>query len=820
MKKLNLIIVLVLVSFFNAYSYEFTGAKWPGLNPVVKYYLNEQGCEDVPDEWDILHRSFEVWDEVPSAVIETEYAGMTAESNIAKDGKNIVKWADKDEWPLGPRVIGACYTWRQGTILEEFDIVFNSQNYTWGVNGEEGRMDIGHIATHEVGHALGLDHSKVSGAVMWPTAKMNDTTNRALDSDDSLGLTILYPRTGTNNHAPIITSKAITEAVAGVRYTYDVEAYDPDGDSLIYRLHEYPLNMRIDSLTGVITWFPKFLDLGSHSVTVTVTDVMGKSAHQIYTINVSNLVVYTNNDTIGFMDTMYHNVYVSPMDEYGVFAGNIELQYDSDQMVVLDIDTVGSILKGVSFVENIDHDTIKVAFAGSEAFSGEGVLFRIKLLIYPEWCGTALEMPITKAFFNDGDPEATTSSGTVFMHCGDGFTLDGKLLYLGNNVGVGGADVEILQTKQTTKTTEDGYWAFLAPRSKEAYTISFAKDSGDIRDAVSAYDASLILRYVVDLHPLKTYPLQDATADVNTNHMITAYDAALILRFIIGYNDATSIGKWVMVPQDTTVPDHLEPNHNNNVYCYMIGDVSGNWKQYEKERRADSPAGTVSLMEYEGADEITEEDTIVIYKTSISVNEAFEDVYAGEFEINYDSSKFELFDVKPSVLLNGFLSESNAINGKIKIVFAGIEPLEDTGTLFDIRLKSKETIIDEIPSSEMTYCRLNESSDQAVSINENVKNIYAPLALSTGMKSIYPNPFKGLINIEYAIKSSEHVKLAVYNLQGREVVTLINGTKQSGLHRVQWDGKNMSGQELSAQVYLLRFITSSKSKTVKLFKVR
>ena len=46
-----------------------------------------------------------------------------------------------------------------------------------------------YVAVHEIGHALGLQHSDVRGSVMWPTAK---TGAPVLHTDDSNGIRSLH----------------------------------------------------------------------------------------------------------------------------------------------------------------------------------------------------------------------------------------------------------------------------------------------------------------------------------------------------------------------------------------------------------------------------------------------------------------------------------------------------------------------------------------------------------------------------------------------------------------------------------------------------
>ena len=90
------------------------------------------------------------------------------------------------------------------------------------------------------------------------------------------------------NSSPIIESTPATTTKEGAVYTYDVEATDPNGDTLTYSLTNSPTGMTINSTTGVITWTPAAA--GSFDVTVEVSDG-SKSATQSFTITVDETLL-------------------------------------------------------------------------------------------------------------------------------------------------------------------------------------------------------------------------------------------------------------------------------------------------------------------------------------------------------------------------------------------------------------------------------------------------------------------------------------------------------------------------------------------------
>jgi PKD repeat protein len=72
------------------------------------------------------------------------------------------------------------------------------------------------------------------------------------------------------NHAPTIISTPDIYVTVGQTYNYDVNATDPDGDTLNFSLSDKPSEMIINSSTGLISWVPA--SAGNYEIIVKVTD--------------------------------------------------------------------------------------------------------------------------------------------------------------------------------------------------------------------------------------------------------------------------------------------------------------------------------------------------------------------------------------------------------------------------------------------------------------------------------------------------------------------------------------------------------------------
>ena len=80
----------------------------------------------------------------------------------------------------------------------------------------------------------------------------------------------------------------------------------------------------------------------------------------------------------------------------------------------------------------------------------------------------------------------------------------------------------------------------------------------------------------------------------------------------------------------------------------------------------------------------------------------------------------------------------------------------------------------------------------------------------------YPNPFNLTTAILFSAPKSEQVELAVYNLLGQRVRTLLSGVALQGTGRAVWDGRNESNAVVSSGIYFYRLKTPSSVLTGKM----
>jgi hypothetical protein len=66
----------------------------------------------------------------------------------------------------------------------------------------------------------------------------------------------------------------------------------------------------------------------------------------------------------------------------------------------------------------------------------------------------------------------------------------------------------------------------------------------------------------------------------------------------------------------------------------------------------------------------------------------------------------------------------------------------------------------------------------------------------------YPNPFNPTTNISFEIPDAAHVTVSVYDILGRLISTVQEGTLSQGKHAIQWDGTDDAGHQVAGGIYL------------------
>jgi hypothetical protein len=93
-------------------------------------------------------------------------------------------------------------------------------------------------------------------------------------------------------------------------------------------------------------------------------------------------------------------------------------------------------------------------------------------------------------------------------------------------------------------------------------------------------------------------------------------------------------------------------------------------------------------------------------------------------------------------------------------------------------------------------------------ISTRVPNVYT-------LSQNYPNPFNPKTVIKFQIPKQDNVKLVVYDILGKEVITLVNEKKQAGEYKIEFDGTNFA-----SGVYFYKITTGDFNQTKKMVLIK
>ena len=80
----------------------------------------------------------------------------------------------------------------------------------------------------------------------------------------------------------------------------------------------------------------------------------------------------------------------------------------------------------------------------------------------------------------------------------------------------------------------------------------------------------------------------------------------------------------------------------------------------------------------------------------------------------------------------------------------------------------------------------------------------------------YPNPFNPRTIIRFDLPKDSDVAIKIFDIMGREIVSLKNGFQKAGYQSIEWDATNNLGQPVSAGIYVYSIETKGFRKTKKM----
>jgi hypothetical protein len=88
--------------------------------------------------------------------------------------------------------------------------------------------------------------------------------------------------------------------------------------------------------------------------------------------------------------------------------------------------------------------------------------------------------------------------------------------------------------------------------------------------------------------------------------------------------------------------------------------------------------------------------------------------------------------------------------------------------------------------------------------------------LNPMLRQNYPNPFNNSTTIEFDLSQSGDIRLQIFDLNGRLVNTLKNGSYPAGVYSLSWNGRTQNGESVSSGIYYAVLKTNAQRSVIKM----
>jgi Cohesin domain/FlgD Ig-like domain/Dockerin type I domain len=310
---------------------------------------------------------------------------------------------------------------------------------------------------------------------------------------------------------------------------------------------------------------------------------------------------------------------------------------------------------------------------------------------------------------------------------------------------------------------------------------------GDVslNGVVQSFDASMILKYVVNPggNPLNT--IQQKVADVSGDGTIMAYDASLILQYVVNLISGFPAEIGASAKKVTPATRDMFVLQKVSNVSLSIGTTT--------VAHGDSFTVPINLKNVTGVASV---EVTIKYDPSLMAFEQAAVAEAGqEMQIAY------------------FNDEKS---GLVRIAMASSTMLQSDGDVANITFRVSNNVRGKV-TSQIGVERFiaNEANLTKLTSSGEIEIIGKPTSYQLDQN--YPNPFNPSTTISYQIPDDNtQVRLVIYNITGQMIKTLVDGNQNAGVFKVVWDGTNNSGAKVSSGVYFYRIAAGKFAQVKKL----
>ncbi len=356
-----------------------------------------------------------------------------------------------------------------------------------------------------------------------------------------------------------------------------------------------------------------------------------------------------------------------------------------------------------------------------------------------------------------------------------------------------------------TNAVADTFSATIPAQTNNSYVRYFIKaidnegDMSQLPGDTSQFVYSYVIRDqgldIMDVQYTWGYPVDNSPFqgyEVTLEGVVTTDPADWTNNYYIQEKDSAWYGMWVYDPNNTpvqgdwiSVTGEVQENYGvtrlANITNFSV--ITPGYGVFDPIQVTTGEIGTG------GANGEAYED-VLIKVVNVTVTDPFPDSPGnyGEFEIDDNSGPVRVDDA------------FTAFNGN----------LDSTFHMYD----TIEQLIGVHYFSFGNYKILPRNDNDIIGHVTGIENELPQIAEQFTLSQNYPNPFNPVTYIKFNVPRTTKIKVAVYDILGRQVKVLYNATAPAGEHIVNWDATSDAGNPVGSGIYFYQL----QSENVKLSK--